>query len=271
MNPRIAIVVGAEDVDVVSGRLWASGCLGVEELARPGGVELRATFADETAALQAVELLGSADLLTADDAPARRAPSVITRVGSHVIHPPEVPVALGEGEDEVVLEAIGVFGDGGHPTTRLVLDLLVATGTARRSVLDVGAGTGVVALVAAREGATAVTALEIDDLAAAVARSNVERNGCGHLVDVVCGDAHEELPVADVAVANLTIDEHERVASRVGASAPIVLATGILDTQVDRLLAAYPHHRLDHIDAAGEWRAVRLIRIDRDEQSRDRP
>lgn len=112
--------------------------------------------------------------------------------------------AVPPGRDALVLDGHLAFGDGFHPTTVLCVEALeraaAADGRGLRNVLDVGTGTGVLALVAARLGAERVVAYDIDPLSLWAARRHVEANGVGATVHVV-----ETLPEAgfDLVVANL--------------------------------------------------------------------
>ncbi len=97
--------------------------------------------------------------------------------------------------DEIVvcLEPGMAFGTGLHPTTRLCLQALEERMAPGCTVLDVGTGSGVLAIAAAKAGARSVLALDADPSAVAVARENVERNQVAHLVTV----RHGSLPGGD--------------------------------------------------------------------------
>lgn len=103
------------------------------------------------------------------------------------------------GRDAIVLDGHLAFGDGLHPTTILCVEAL-ERGASTGSVLDVGTGTGILALVAARCGATRVVAQDIDPLSLWAARRHVEQNGANDIVEVV-----EALPDGpfDRVIANL--------------------------------------------------------------------
>lgn len=107
-----------------------------------------------------------------------------------VVRPPFVPFALAPGQREVVIDPGQAFGTGGHASTRLALALLDAErarlGPASR-VLDVGTGSGVLALAAVVLGAGRAVALDLDPLAARAARAAAGANGCSERLAVFAG------------------------------------------------------------------------------------
>lgn len=100
----------------------------------------------------------------------------------------------------VVIDPGRAFGTGAHATTRLCLELLQEQ--PHGSVLDVGSGSGVLAIAAAKLGFGPVIAVDHDGAAVEATRANAERNGVS--IDAVLGDASTDaLPRADVVLANL--------------------------------------------------------------------
>jgi ribosomal protein L11 methyltransferase len=91
------------------------------------------------------------------------------------------------GDVVLLLDPGMAFGTGLHPTTRLCLQLVEECVSDGDSVLDVGAGSGILAIAAARLGARRVEAIELDPVAAAVCRENVARNGVESIVSVRSG------------------------------------------------------------------------------------
>ncbi|HEV3408626.1 MAG TPA: 50S ribosomal protein L11 methyltransferase [Gaiellaceae bacterium] len=114
----------------------------------------------------------------------------------------------------VVIDPGRAFGTGGHATTRLCLELLLAC--ERGSLVDLGCGSGVLAIAAAKLGFAPVTALDADPAAVEAAARNVTANGVVAAVERadVLADA---LPDARVAVANIARDPVERVGARLGS------------------------------------------------------
>ncbi len=114
------------------------------------------------------------------------------------------PYRARRGERVVVLDAARVFPPG-HPTTRLCLDLLAATLKDRpaASLLDLGCGSGVLALAAAALGVPQVTAVDLSRRAARLTRANACRNGWAGRVQVVQGTSACLAGSFEVIAANL--------------------------------------------------------------------
>ncbi|SNS22735.1 [LSU ribosomal protein L11P]-lysine N-methyltransferase [Noviherbaspirillum humi] len=135
------------------------------------------------------------------------------------------------------------FGTGSHPTTRLCMEWLEANAPQGLSVLDYGCGSGILAMVAKKLGASPVYGVDIDPQAIESARYNSERNGCDiayFLPEEFGGGAQPE--TYDVVVANILSSPLKLMApmlsSRVAPGGRLVLS-GILSRQADEVAAAY--------------------------------
>ena len=106
------------------------------------------------------------------------------------------------------------FGTGHHPTTRLVLRALQKLPLENRTVLDIGCGSGVLAIAAVRLGARSAVGLDIDPDALENARENAELNGVGDRVQFEQGDFRDMAFHGDIALANLTGTLVERSAEK---------------------------------------------------------
>lgn len=119
----------------------------------------------------------------------------VQRVGRIAVAPPWMSDEIADAEIPILIEPAMAFGTGEHETTRGVLALmqpLVAPGS---RVADLGSGSGVLAIAAAKLGAGRVAAIEMDPDAIGNATENVERNGVAHTVTVLQGDAAALLPL----------------------------------------------------------------------------
>ena len=113
--------------------------------------------------------------------------------------------------EAIVIDPGRAFGTGAHATTRLALELLQELETG--SVVDVGCGSGVLAIAAAKLGHAPVLAVDVDEAAVEATRANAAANGvevAALLLDALTG----ELPATDVVVANVSLDVVERLAPR---------------------------------------------------------
>lgn len=143
------------------------------------------------------------------------------RVGRLWVGPPWA--SSDRGALAVVIDPGRAFGTGAHATTRLCLALLCATEPA--SLVDLGCGSGVLAIAAAKLGFRPVHAFDLDDAAVEATHANAEANGVE--LEVGCADVLvDPLPDADVAVANIALGPVERVAGRLHART--LVASGYL-------------------------------------------
>ena len=115
----------------------------------------------------------------------------------------------------IVVDPGRAFGTGAHPTTRLTLELLQTL--APGSLLDVGCGSGVLSIAAAKLGFAPVLGIDLDDAAVEATLANARANGVA--LEARRGDAFvEELPQVDVAVANVALDVVELLLARLAAA-----------------------------------------------------
>ena len=173
-----------------------------------------------------------------------------TRIGRLWIGPPwEEPPAEAV---TVVIDPGQAFGTGGHPTTRLSLGLLLDL--APSSLVDLGCGSGVLAIAAARLGFDPVFAIDMEEQAVAATRANAAANGVD--VGVRRGDVlRDDLPATDVAVANITVADAHAVAGRV-ESATLITSGYLVSEQLD--FAGW--ERADRREAKG-WAADLFTRV----------
>ncbi|HEY2137288.1 MAG TPA: 50S ribosomal protein L11 methyltransferase [Xanthobacteraceae bacterium] len=150
----------------------------------------------------------------------------------------------------IEVEAALAFGTGHHGTTRgclLALDRLLKRDMRRARILDIGTGTGVLAIAAAKALHSRVLASDIDPRAVEVARANARQNGVGALVEAVHAGGlsarrlRERAPF-DVVFANILLPPLKRLAApiaRVLAPGAHVVLSGLLASQAPAALAFY--------------------------------
>jgi len=128
------------------------------------------------------------------------------RVGNLVISPPWENGEVGEGEVLVRLDPCVVFGTGYHPTTRTCLQALweIYQKERPKKVLDLGTGSGILALAAAKWGAEKVLAIDCNELAVETALRNILSNGESQRIEVRMGKAEDFVEEeADLICANI--------------------------------------------------------------------
>lgn len=183
-----------------------------------------------------------------------------------VIKPPwrEVDASLrGEGVHVLELEPGRAFGTGLHATTSLVANVLDARADeyAGKPILDVGCGSGILALVALSLGATSARAVDVDPDAVRITLENAERTGFAGRVDADTTEVGALAGTWPVVVANIQaevlVPRAPDVMARVDKGGLLVLS-GILDVQRDRVLAAYAGMDVLDVPVLGEWIAIVL-------------
>ena len=197
-------VTNVADRDAVIAALFSAGAEGVQEL--PDEVLTHIADADEAAIAAAVRdadrgaRAAFAPTPDVDWSSEWRSRIGAHRVGTLVVTPPWLADRFTAAE-RIVIEPEMAFGTGEHETTRGVLRLLSTVIRPGDVVADLGAGSAVLAIAAARLGAARVAAIEMDPDAIGNAEDNVRRNGVADRVTVITGDALVLLPlVAPVRV-----------------------------------------------------------------------
>jgi ribosomal protein L11 methyltransferase len=154
----------------------------------------------------------------------------------------------------LVLDPGMAFGTGSHPTTRLCLEWLERRVVAGMSVLDYGCGSGILAIAAARLGATQVVGVDIDPQAVTSARNNAESNRVSACFQNSAGTLSGQF---DLVVANILANPLKVLAPAISAHVRpggSLALSGILCEQTDDLIAAYaPYLPLAIADLRDGW------------------
>jgi ribosomal protein L11 methyltransferase len=162
---------------------------------------------------------------------------------------------------DVVIDPGRAFGTGAHATTRLCLELL-AEREPSGPLLDVGCGSGVLAIAAAKLGFAPVAGVDHEVESVDATRENARVNGVE--VDVARADLRRDpLPWAPTVTANLLRPLLLQLAERVPADAPhTLIASGLLRHEADEVAAAFAAVGLREAArrVEGEWGAVLLVR-----------
>jgi ribosomal protein L11 methyltransferase len=255
----VRITPGARRDDVLAA-LFDAGAEGVQEL--PDSLVTHAHGSDDATRLELAALaVGSGvtvqtePLQISDWSERWKHALAAQNVGRLTIAPPWLAEGL-DPKATIVIDPGMAFGTGDHATTRSVVMLLQDVVRPGDRVADLGAGSAVLAIAAAKLGASRIVAIELDSDAIANAEENVRRNGVGDRVSVIEGDAASLLPLlAPVRVVTANIissvltDLLPTMASALEADGCVILS-GILASERSMMV--------ERLDADG-WRVVAEI------------
>jgi ribosomal protein L11 methyltransferase len=185
----------------------------------------------------------------------------VQRLGRIAVAPPWLAAEVADAECAVLIDPAMAFGTGEHETTRSVLTLMQDVIRADDVVADLGAGSAVLAIAAAKLGARRAIAIELDADAIGNAEENVVRNGVAERVTLIKGDAGVLLPlVAPVRVilANIlsaVLIELAPAMRRALAPGGRAILSGILVTERETLTAAFAANgwTIERELVEGEW------------------
>lgn len=242
------------------------------EIGAPGQVRRIHFFSDDDRAAAAAaisEQLGDAGVVAnavtvVDDGEAWAARSQANlraiRVGHVVVAPPwDLPPDASDVTVVIVNPSMG-FGTGHHATTRLCLRALQAQPLRGRHVTDVGTGSGVLAITAARLGAASVLAIENDEDAASAAQRNLTANDVEAVVTLIDGDVRDLVTrPASCVLANLTgplLETAPLALARCAEPGGTLILSGLATDEEARVARAFEqvgriHARLHEGDWAG--------------------
>jgi ribosomal protein L11 methyltransferase len=290
---ELAVPVAPEASEGLTNFLWEQGALGVVEEEGPGSAPRLRAFYPETAAaedllaavrgyLEAIEALGFAlPPIPPSVAPVREeawACAWRDAFPPRVVGRRLLVLAPWSRAEEAGPEAAGriplvvapgrAFGTGHHGSTLgclLLLERRLDGGGAARRVLDLGSGSGILAIAAAALGTAAVLALDVDPDAVTATRDNVRANGLAHRVRAEAGGPEAVPPEAtfDLVLANLLAGTHEHLAAtyrRLLAPGGGLILGGILSGEEPGVLEAAGRAGLvpDGQVVVEEWVALAL-------------
>ncbi len=238
--------------------LWEAGCRGMQQQ----GDRIVAWF-DDRAPLAVDGVWADADDTDWLERYHRELQPV--EIGTLVVAPTHRTVTLRAGQQPLWLDPGTAFGTGHHETTRMALAALDRTPLEGARVLDVGSGSGILAIAADRLGARRALGLDIDAATVPVARENARRNRSRARFAVGTLDPDDPEHACDVLVANLFAELHVRLArdyARAVRPGGTLLLTGILDERAEPVRRALPAAglRIQGWTEDGAWRLVTAVR-----------
>jgi ribosomal protein L11 methyltransferase len=167
---------------------------------------------------------------------------------------------------EIVIDPKMAFGTGHHQTTSMMLELLLENSISGKKVLDMGCGTGILAIMASKLGAGPVTAIDYDPVCYESTLENARLNGVEN-VRVLCG-SKEAIPDEkfDIILANINrnilTDQMERYARALKPGGEIYLSgfyekpdLAIIIAEASKYGLEYAYHKNNH-----DWAAARVVK-----------
>ncbi|WP_432664583.1 50S ribosomal protein L11 methyltransferase [Wukongibacter baidiensis] len=179
-----------------------------------------------------------------------------------VVKPTWEEYTANEGEEIVELDPGMAFGTGTHETTTMCTRLLEIYVKDESTVYDIGCGSGILSIVAAKLGAKEVTAVDIDEVAYKVSKSNVELNSVDDIVEVKHGNLMDVIDgKADIVVANIIAEIIKLLSKDIGKfmkPEAKFIASGIILDKVDEVAEELDKNGLKvmTIERLGEWAAI---------------
>ena len=234
----LVVSVGEADVELASDVLWSLGVVAIEERTEGDGVELWTSIGDEVTTLNALlsDRLApwawrfvEVDETIADNWRHHARPVWVDL--DLVICPAWVPFDAGNGVTTVRIEPGSTFGLGDHPTTILSMRAVRAALHNGTTVLDVGCGSGVLAVCACVLGAARATAIDISPASISTTMANATINGVADRVHVSTTPLAQVAGDYDIVVANIlapTLIELAVELRRVVAPSGSLIVSGVL-------------------------------------------
>jgi len=269
---RVIVTVPSGEAELAADLLWMRGAAAIEEQPAADGTRLLAGFEAAATGEQGRGALDQAGWPDAevhavidDGGDAWRAFAQPERAGSWWVVPPWVDASVQLDDPRLIwIDPGRSFGSGSHATTRLVLEHLDRLPIANRRVLDVGCGSGVLSIAAARLGAQHVRAIDVDPEAIAATAANAAGNGVDAVVspsttplDVVVGNGER----FDVVMANVLAPVIIELARElVGALAPggTLVVSGLLAERWAATAASLAPLQVVHVREQDGWAALEL-------------
>ena len=163
-----------------------------------------------------------------------------------------------EIEYQIIIDPKMSFGTGHHQTTHLMIEAILNEDLTDKTVLDMGSGTGVLAILAEMKGAKAITAIDIDDWAYQNSLENIQVNSCKR-IETLCGDVKLiEGKMYDTILANINLNillsDIQYYIKSLRPNGKLLLS-GILKSDIEAIKKKVKEYGLSHLttETRDEW------------------
>jgi ribosomal protein L11 methyltransferase len=170
---------------------------------------------------------------------------------------------INEVEHEIIITPKMSFGTGHHATTYMMIEQMKEMDFQNKSVLDFGTGTGILAILAEKLGASNITAIDIDEWSIANAKENIERNSCSKISMNLSSIIPQEK--FDIILANINRNIILKYLSELNKSLrqnTYLLFSGLLNSDENDIVEAcirYDLHLIKHTER-DNWKSLLLIK-----------
>jgi ribosomal protein L11 methyltransferase len=276
--PVVELSADSTNAELVATELFDLDTIGIEELGVDGSnARFRAGFASDEAAVAAERWIWENapawkprfEVIVGDDwLDAWREHFEPVAIGGLVIVPDwgeAAPSDVPAGLVPLLLDPKRAWGTGAHSSTKLVLQSLQsdALEVAGRRVLDVGCGSGILAIASLLLGAKSAHGIDVERSAIPVTLQNAERNGVGARCTAEWEPLDNHTRTYDIVLANILAPVLIELAPhivRVTEQGGMIVLAGLIETQVDRVVEAFVGCRRVTSNCDGTWRALVLQR-----------
>ncbi|MFZ5965578.1 MAG: 50S ribosomal protein L11 methyltransferase [Bacillota bacterium] len=185
------------------------------------------------------------------------------KVGERIVIKPTWEEYLPQ-ENEIIIEMDPgmAFGTGTHETTMMCVQNLEKYVKEDSVIFDIGCGSGILSVTAAKLGAKRVIGVDLDEVAVKVSKNNAAENHVDDVVEILHGNLMDTISEkADVIVANIIADVIIGLSSEIGGfmkADGVFIASGIILEKVDEVVEALDENGLfvQHVEKMGEWAAI---------------
>ncbi len=191
------------------------------------------------------------------------------KVGPLLISPPWAKKRDNDKLMPIIMDPGMAFGTGSHETTRLCLRGIIRHLRHGDRVLDLGTGSGILAIAAAKLGASHISALDIDKIALDNAKQNVKLNGVSPLIEITLGSINSVSPELtgsfDLAVANISSQTIKLLAEDLRAQLKYggtLIVSGISSANLELVESSLRRAKMSklRVSRKGDWRAITCFR-----------